>query len=140
MCPESTIKGATLENGRYSCEPKEYFSVINKKISAHMRWKLVLPREKAAKIMKPLTISQKSSKQKFKPPKGKRKKPTWWDTFFNRKAKNIDGRIYTRLMSPVTEEEVRKMITDAAPHKSPGEDGLTIDLLKVVALEGKTCD
>jgi exonuclease III/ribonuclease HI len=66
-------------------------------------------------------------------------RPAWWDALYSRDSKGILASVWARVLAPVTVAELVEIFGSVAGGKSPGPDGVSIDLLKLVCrpLEGE---
>ena len=58
-------------------------------------------------------------------------KPDWWDQYYGRDRKGC-GDAFKDVCKEATPEEIWKTVRDAGAHKTPGHDGISIDLLKIL--------
>ena len=63
----------------------------------------------------------------------RRSRPFWWDSTYARDAKGIPDEVFAHVCDPPAVAEMAAIIRGCASGKSPGHDGLDIDLWKLVA-------
>jgi hypothetical protein len=59
--------------------------------------------------------------------------PDWWRSMYSVNAKGLDPGVWENLMALTTESELHRLLSIAEGGKSPGEDGVGIDVYKIAA-------
>jgi len=63
-------------------------------------------------------------------------KPAWWNTFYHKNAKNLDGKIWDSLMEKIDINEIENTINDLKDNLAPDMNGNNSTLLKSLFYKG----
>lgn len=131
-----TIDRATRPDGTVTWDFSEYQDIVRRKVFKPMGTKIHLNKVAAPKHPDPSALTGPSPPSEDAHSLGVR--PSWWDAVYSRGAKMIPAAIYRHLMDPVSEHEMEACVRAAEGGKSPGPDGCSIDLFKLLVASEST--
>jgi ribonuclease HI/exonuclease III len=128
------ISNATIPHtGKKSFNPRVYKPIVRKLVMGPMNHKVTLRgRRGPMPTGSSHTAAKKATRVDSTDVRDTNAVPFWWDKFYDRRAKGIPSEAFAELMTPATPSEIRSAIVGAEGHKSPGPDGCSIDLFKLL--------
>lgn len=103
--------------------------------ASFLRHKIHLPPPHNPKEHKPPTPPPKLNEERQSIPPKPKSLPKWWASMYSRQAKGIPSTAWSTLMAPVDRQEVLKTIKGSGTEKAAGYDGVSSDLVRLLANE-----